>query len=859
MNRTGTLWLALLLLAAAALPALAGDDPVPFADYRTESWYLPQSPAVSSGPAASFFNPAAWAMSDKGALDFWWRDRKIRGDLDNYGLALGRRLGFAMRQSTIGTSADNFRIYDYMLGISQGTRAGTFGLGYRWAHGETDRLPRQKAFSAGFIGRPSRYLTVGTSGTASLESDAAQAIVDVGVRPLGKSWLTLFADWTVNHDQAFFQDGSWGAGLEVRPLRGLHLGAKWRDVPLADTSEWQLNFGLTLGLTHVAAAARYDEDNTHLDNGYLLRLNPSFAGLQEDEIRPFGKKTYYQAISLENKVVTYQKYRFFDDRRVAWLDLMRHLHEVRDSDRIRGVAINLAGTRFRNSLLWEMRREILDLKAAGKEVIVHLDRADARLYYLASAADRITMDPLGGLEMPGLALARSYLKGTLEKLGLGFQELRFFKYKSAVEALSRDHMSDADREQRQRIVDVIYETLRDAVADARGLEPARVDALIDNLARMRTHEAVSHGLVDAAGRWDDVGPWLGQNRGTGFAPDDILPERTALTDEPWGPLPTIPVVYAVGPCAMDSGIKGRATSAYLRRLVNDPNVAAVVLRADSPGGDPLPSDLVTDAVVQLKKAGKPVIISQGDVAASGGYWISMEGTQILTTPLTVTGSIGVISGWLYDDGLAGKAGITSDVVSRGKHADLYATVNVPFVGGVPRRAMSEEELQRGEEVILDMYEDFVQAVAEGRGMEQDAVHDIAQGRVWMGGDAVDNGLCDSFGGLSDAVEAARREAGLGDRRYQLVEYPPRQLFEMPSLLPSLPSMLGVGDRINNLLARLAPVPEDVTQPASGLPLDLPAGLDRESLLFLRALNAAGCQPVLMMSPDLMPDNWRDAP
>ena len=858
MNRWERFCLVAILLMMATA-AGAGDAPVPFADYRTESWYLPQSPAVSAGPGASFFNPAAWAMTDQGALDLWWRDKKIRGDLDNYGLAFGRGLGFAMRQNTFGTTADNFRVYDYMLGLSHGTRAGTFGLGYRWAHGETDRLPRQKALSAGFIGRPSRYLTVGGSGTASLESDAAQAVFDLGLRPLGKSWFTLFADWTVNHDQAFFKDGSWGAGLEVRPLRGLHLGAKWRDVPLADTTEWQINAGVTIGLSHWSGAARHDEDGEHLDSTYLLRLNPPFAGLRDDELQLFGKKSYFFPISLENKVVTYQRYRYFDDTRVAWLDLMHVLHVVRDSDRIQGVALNLAGTRFRSSLLWEMRQEILALKAAGKEVIVHLDRADARLYYLASAADRITMDPMGGLTMPGMALSRSYLKGTLEKLGLGFQELRFFKYKSAVETLSRDHMSEADREQRQRIVDVYYETIRDAMARSRGLEPEQLDNLIDEMAEMRTSEAVAHGLVDAAGRWDQMGAWLGENRGTGYVPDGILPPYQDLTDEPWGPLPTIPVVYTVGECDMDSGIKGRATSAYLRGLVHDPGVVAVVLRADSPGGDPLPSDLITDAVRQLKEAGKPVIVSQGDLAASGGYWISMEGSQILTTPLTLTGSIGVISGWLYDDGLADKAGITSDVVSRGEHADLFSTVSIPFIGGVPRRAMSDDELARGETVIRAMYDDFIKAVAQGRGMDKEAVHEVAQGRVWMGGDAIEHGLCDEFGGLGDAIEAARQQAGLGDRRYTLVEYPPQQLFELPSLLPRLPSLLGVGDRINNLVASLAPVPEPVVEPAAGLPLDLPAGLDRDSMLYLRALNEAVGGPLLMMSPDLLPAGWRGAP
>lgn len=847
------LLLGLLLVGAAG--ALAGDDVLPFADYRLESWYLPQSPAVTSGPAASFFNPAAWAMSDRGALDFWWNDTRVRSDLDNWGLALGRGLGFGMRQTTLGSTADSYRIYDYLVGFSQGTRAGTFGVGYRWAHGETRRTPRQKALSVGFIGRPSRHFTFGASGIASLESDAGQAIFDLGVRPLGKPWLTLFADWSVNHDDAFFADGEWGAGLEVRPLRGLHLGGKVREIPGTDDLEYSAMLGLTLGTSNLSAHARYDADDEPVNATYMLRANPPFAGLRDEDLQIFGQKTYYYTLSLENKVVTYQKYRYFDERRVAWLDLLRQMEDIAASDRIEGVAINLAGTRFRTSLLWEFRQQLLSLKAAGKEVIVHLDRADARLYYLASAADRITMDPYGGISMPGMALSRSYLKGTLAKLGLGFQEHRYFKYKSAAETLSRDRMSEADREQRQRIVDVVYETIRDEVAAARGMEPGQIDGIIDELGEVLTREAVSRGLVDASARWDQLGRWLKENRRKRFAPQGVLTPRVARTDEPWGALPTIPVVFTVGECAMDSGIKGRATSAYLRGLVNDPDVVAVVLRADSPGGDPLPSDLITDAVMQLKKAGKPVIVSQGDVAASGGYWISMEGSKILTTPLTVTGSIGVISGWVYEDGLGEKTGITSDAVSRGKHADLYSTMSVPLLGSVPRRAKNQEELDRTEVIIRDMYEDFVAAVARGRGMETDAVHAIAQGRVWMGGDAIENGLCDGFGSLADAIDMARREAGLDDRRYQVVEYPPRRLFQLPGLMPGLPSLLGVGDRINGLLAGLLPAPGCEVEAETVWP----TGLDPDSILYLKTVNEAAGQPLMMMSPDLLPEGWREAP
>ncbi len=861
MIRRMIMMILLISLTLAAGSAFAERIIMPFMDYRTESWYLPQSPSITSGPAASFFNPAAWAMTDKGAADFWFNDDNIRSGLDNYGLSFGKGLGFGVNTSTFGTPGDNYKIYDYQLGISHGTRAGTFGMGYRWANGETQRTPREQALSLGFISRKRSWFTFGASGVISLESNAAQYIFDLGIRPFNRSWLTIFGDYTANDDQSFFTGGYWGAGLEVRPISGLHLGFKARQQLGTDEVEYSAIFGLTFKSLNFTGMPHYDNNDDLVNSSYLIRTNPPFSGLPVGKDGSlFSKGNNYYPINLENKTLTYQKYRYFDVTRVAWLDLLNLLDRLRDNEKIQGVAINMAGLRCRTSLLWEFRQKIDEIKASGKEVVVHLDRANSRLYYLASSADYITMDPYGGVDLPGLALSRSYLKGTLEKLGIGFQEHRYLKYKSAVEILSRDRMSDGDREQRQRIADVIYETMRQGIAQSRNLSDDQYDDIVDNLAQLVATEALDNGLIDGIARWDQLGKWLKEERQAGFVlPFGVQPDREQFDDQ-WGPHFKIPVVYAVGECAMDSGIKGRTTSAYLRSLIKDPDVVAVVLRADSPGGDPLPSDLVTDAVMQLKKAGKPVIISQGDVAASGGYWISMEGTEILTTPLTVTGSIGVISGWLYDDGIAEKAGITGDSVQRGAHSDLSSTIGLPLIGGIPHRPKTEMELERTKTVILGMYDQFVAAVAKGRNLPVADVAEIAQGRVWMGGDAIERGLCDKFGSLSDAIALAREKSGVDDwRKVDVVEYPPRPLFEMPRFMPGLPSLFGFGDRFNAMtVEHLVPIPDNMSDSSLSAGLTgLPLGIDPVDIQFLRQLNNAAGQPVMMISPDLLPNGWRE--
>ena len=850
-----------LLVATAAL----ADTPVPFADYRQESWYLPHSPSVTGGPVASFFNPAAMALSHRTGLDFWWNDRNVRGDMDNYGLALGRNLGYAMQSRVFGDAGHNTRLTDHQISLARGGRRGTWGLAYRWSSGD-GATARQQVLATGLVSRPSRYLTLGAAGLFSLESDHSQCVLDLGLRPLGRPWLTLHADWTANGDEAFFADGSWGAGLEVRPIQGLHLGVRARQKFAAasdeDEVEYALMAGVTLNSTSWSALPRLDSDGNLDATSYLVRSEPPFSGRPVRTPALFTPLPGYYPLNLENKILTYQKYRYLDDKHVAWLDLLRLLQRMEPGKQLKGVAVNLAGFRGRPSLLWEFRRELQRLQDKGLEIIIHADRLGQSTYYLASVADHLSLDPWGEVALPGLVLTRSYLKGTLEKLGVGFQELRYFKYKSAVESLSRDSMSPADREQRQRLVDLIYDEFARAVTRDRQLPAGRYDEAVDQYGRLTADEALSLKMVDRVGRWDELGSWLRKNRGAGFATGEALQPATSLPyDDNWGPALRIPVVYAVGVCDMDTGIKGRATSAYLRSLIRDPRVVAVVLRADSPGGDPLPSDLVGQAVRDLRKAGKPVIVSQGDVAASGGYWISMDGTRILTTPLTITGSIGVISGWAWNDGLADKLGITADSVERGRHAGLYSSVNIPFLGSLPRRAMNQEELDRAEHLIRGMYDQFVAAAARGRGMDPARVGELAQGRVWLGGDAVQNGLCDGFGTLADAIDLARTQAGVpGWRPTQVVEYPPRPLIKLPSLMPRLPSLGGLGRAWNGWLeSLLVHQGTDAQGPAGPLASTVAGwpGLDVLETDYVQRIGRNAGQPLLMLSPEDLPQDWKE--
>jgi len=819
-----------------------------FADVRTglndplyANDHLVSPPGAAGGAAGAFYNPAAWAASGRSSNAFWFNDAN-RPDkhLDNWGFSYGRRLGFAVRHNTVWTGPGDFAgVTDWQIGLASGNRRSHTALAWRWSTGDLDAVPREKAIAFGHIQRPGRGFALGLAGVESMESGARHGAVDLSWRPLGTPWLTLFGDYVLRGGERW-DGGRAGGGLTVQPVSGFRLGLRLREDPTGDDYRPIYSLGFTLGRESFSVLSAHDADNNRLHTTYLFESNAPRAPLP---VKPqlFAPPARYVALDLENRRLTYQKYRMFDNVRLPWLDLARVLDAIGRDDQITGVALNLAGFSGRPSLIWELRETLIELRDEGKEIHIHLDRAGMLLYALAGVADRLTLDPEGMLDLHGIDLSRTYMRGLLDKLGLGFTALQYFDHKTAVEVLSRHDMSDADREQRGRIVDVVYEWLRTASCYNTDLFEADYDEIVDENVLIYADEAVALGLADDVARWHDLGDWLAnQHNAALVAPDASL--LLTHTDERWGRPPTVAVVYAVGVCDMDKGIKGRATSAYLRGLAADRDVAAVVLRADSPGGDPLPSDLVAEAITLLRQAGKPVIVSQGDVAASGSYWISMNATEILTTPLTITGSIGVISGWLWDETLHESAGLNTDGVSRGAHADIFRSVRYPIGLAVPHRDMTEQEYDMARDRILTMYDRFVKAVAAGRNLDEDRVRELGGGRVWMGEDAVERGLCDGVGGLIDAIARARLLAGIDPADEVLLrEYPRRPLLEWPKMTLPIPG-LALSLSMPSALLALAPEPTDETEP--------------DEIGFLRAIADAPGSPRLLLAPGCLPEEWK---
>jgi protease-4 len=787
-------WIGAVLLAAVIpLVGFGQGGGVHIPDYAVESRFMAGTPGAVGGAAGAYFNPAVWAMMKRGELAFAWNDRSLRERyLDNWGLFLGGHgIGFSMRHSndTSSVSPSGMAgITDYQFALASGDGETSFGIAYTFSRGDETQDRRDNLLTAGALWRPCRHASLGAAATFALSHSERRAIADLGLRPFGTPFVTLFGDVSFNElDQR--DDVDWGIGIEMEPLAGIRLAFKTEEVnELGDrTRSYSLRFGLTLQRLGFHVIPHYDEDNERTATSYLVRYGPLVSGLPTEPF--FRPRSTFVKMNMKGKLA-YQKAKYLDERKHALIDLLQQIEEAKNDPQIGGIALNLAG--FSSGwgwisgpeLIWELREKLIDFKESGKKVIVYFERGGMWEYYLASVGDKIWMDPVGLLMLPGFNMGRTFWRHFFDKIGIGVDEWRYFKYKSAFESISREKFSEADREQRDELIGDTYEEYAKDIMASRAMTRAKFDSLINHEVLFLPDEAAKFGLVDTVARWDkakDFAEEVTGKKGVHFASYASLSEKRAIRDE-WGEPPRIALVYALGSCDLETGIRGRYTSRVLSKLAKDKRVEAVVLRADSPGGDALPSDLV-DAQVKEVSEEKPIIVTQGNVAASGGYWISMSADEILVSPYTITASIGVIGGWLYNDGFGDKIGFTYDNVYRGDHGDLGHGIHLPFINvELPERALNDEEHGRIRSFFMKFYRMFLKKVAEERELEVSYVDSVGQGRVYLGRRGLELKLVDRIGGLEDALNLARERAGISPKRHvEIVEYPKRKLINFDAL------------------------------------------------------------------------------
>ena len=464
--------------------------------------------------------------------------------------------------------------------------------------------------------------------------------------------------------------------------------------------------------------------------------------------------------------------------------------------------------------LHEVRGALAAFRQTGKPVRAYLENPSIKDYYLASVASEIDFDPYGTLFIPGLAVEPMYLGGALEKYGVGIQVTRVGRYKSAVEALTRKDMSPDDREQMQQLLGDIWQSLLAEIGRSRGLAPAAIQAAADAEGLIGAEAAKKFRLADQVLYRDQVDDQLKAATGGG-AKDAFrqvsLAAYSRTVPEPGGrSLNRIAVVYAEGEIVDGNGdpgqVGGEKFSAELRELREDKSVKAIVLRVNSPGGSVTASEAI-QREIRLARQVKPVVVSMGTYAASGGYWIASESDRIFAEPTTVTGSIGVFGIQFDIQKLFADFGVTFDRVKIGKYADSDTVT----------RPKTDEEMAIVQHQVDWFYGQFIDKVAAGRKLPRARVEEIAQGRVWSGTAARRLGLVDQIGGLANAIQYAAQKASLGSD-FRLLEYPRKQ-----DLAAALQEMFG---RFPGQGARA---------PATGLVGQIAGRLDRE-LSILSSLN-----------------------
>ena len=451
----------------------------------------------------------------------------------------------------------------------------------------------------------------------------------------------------------------------------------------------------------------------------------------------------------------------------------RAIRFAENDSRIKGILLlgnlNPSGYGSGYAALREVRSALADFKASGKPVKAYIDYATTKDFYLASVANSVALDPYGMIIMPGLASQPIFYAGFFEKYGIGIQVTRVGKYKSFVEPFIRKDMSPENREQVQKLLDDVWGSLLADIGKSRGISTQSIQATVDAEGLIKSAAALKGGLVDKVVYRDEIVDELKKETGVTSSTDSFkqVPlgyyARTAVTPPANIGSGKVAIVYAEGDIVEGEGdadnIGGAKFAREIRKLREDSSVSAIVLRVNSPGGSASAAETIQRELRLARKA-KPVIVSMGSYAASGGYWISIYGDRIFAEPTTITGSIGVFGIQGDIQKLANDHGFTFDSVKTGKFADTLTIA----------RPKTDEEMAVFQKMVDWIYGQFVAKVAEGRKLPIAKVEEIAQGRVWSGTEAKNLGLVDEIGGLGAAIKYAGKQAGLGEH-FRLVEYP----------------------------------------------------------------------------------------
>ncbi len=753
----------------------------------TESFVLPyNSVATSDDISAIKFNPAGLGLGRGFQTGFFhtFSDSSFEGD--NAWFLCAGGLGFSVEWLGNITS-QTYRKYTLSHGGELGD--GLFwGTSYSWfgsRHKDYDKL---KSWKLGLLARPFEFLSLGAMAKdlnrPRFCGERTEISYDFGlaIRPIGDR-LTLSVDASFAQNEKL-KDAPTRFRAETEPLDGFIF---FGDID--DDGNFGLGGKINLPNSGVGSYSSVTKD-------YDYNQGVVYATLSHDKYRTLlERKDNFLEVKLSGKIVEENtRVGIFGKKKPTLMDLIADIGRAKDDKTIKGILLRIDSFDMGLAKTQEIREAILDFKQSGKSVIAFMEMGGNKEYYLASAADKIVLLPTGYLMLTGLAAQVTFIKGTLDKLGIVADLEHIGDYKSASDLVTRESMSPAHREVVNSLLDDFYDQITRQIAESRGWTQEETKSKIDQ-GPFTASEAWKANLVDTLLFYDQIDDLIKEETGTKpiRLAHQVYGERRYYKYS-WAIPPKIAIIFATG--TITSGKNGRdflwgdvmgseTISQAIKRAREDKRVKAIVFRVDSPGGEGIASDVILREIIRTKGK-KPFIVSMSDVAGSGGYWISCAADTIVSMPGTYTGSIGVISGKVSLEGLYEKIGFSIETAKRGKHADIFTTT----------REFSDEERELVKRQIDEFYNEFVRKVAEGRGMSEAEVDAIAQGRVWTGRQAKDNGLVDMLGGLNLALAIAKEKAGLPeDAEVEIVTYPERKLFlelgwgTMLSTSPDLKSII----------------------------------------------------------------------
>lgn len=459
----------------------------------------------------------------------------------------------------------------------------------------------------------------------------------------------------------------------------------------------------------------------------------------------------------------------FESTKILGLnDVLKTIEKAKTDERIKGIYLDLSYVPAGMASVEEIRNKLVEFKKAGKFIISYSSGFSQKAYYIASVSDKIYMNPQGSMEWKGLNTQVMFFKGALDKLGVEAQIFRHGQFKSAVEPYFTDKMSESSKLQSITLIQSIWDDMCKKISDNRLISVDNLNKYADSLMIYDAETALKYNFIDGIKYYDEVLAELKTKSGSDDKPEDFMIGLNTYSDakvdvKKNSSKNKIAVIFAEGDIVdggkKDGSIAGDWMAEIIRDVREDENIKAVVLRVNSPGGSGLASDIIWREV-KLTAEVKPVVVSMGNLAASGGYYISCPANYIFAQPNTITGSIGVF-GMVpnIEKLMTEKLGITVDGVGTNLHSD-FGSIMRPFTPA--EGAFIQRQVE-------DFYEVFITKVSEGRGITKAEVDSIGQGRVWSGINAIDIGLVDQMGGLDDAVKKAVELAKI--ENYRISEYP----------------------------------------------------------------------------------------